>query len=159
MNDSLRPGDMAEVAVWLTGTETEQQLLHWKTQICEQVKRDTEEQYHVSLGPWHFTEKQVGDDRVPPVPDYIKGPDVRLLVAEAKVGPGRARPPIKIESGFVHDLTKEDLQKLRALTRKFYAKQSGGVPLTDKDCDQIIEALGPEAALKTLRGDDGPTFH
>lgn len=154
-----KPGDIAEVAVWLTGEETDAQLFHWKTVICEQVRRDTEEQDNVTLGPWTFTEKRPEEDRVPPVPDHIHGADVRMLVAEAKVGPGR--PKILKESGFVNDLTKDDLQKLRAITRRAHKKLHPGDRLSDRHCDQVIEALGPEAALKTLRGDndDGRVVH
>ena len=84
------------------------------------------------------------------------GPDVRLLIGEAKVGSYR-RPVIVKQTGFVEDLTKEDRDRLRKLTRRAHAKTHPGDRLTDRHCDKIIEALGPDVAVKTLR--DGGALH
>lgn len=154
----MKPGDIAEIAVWLTGEETPQQVAHWKAVVCEDTARSVERQYNVKLGPWEFTEKRPGDDRVPPVPDHIAGIDVRLLVAEAKAGPGR--PVILKETGFAADLDKNDLAQLRRLTRAAHARAHPGDKLTDRHCDQIIEALGPDVAVRTLtEGRDGRSLH
>lgn len=147
----MKAGDIAEVAIWMTGTETPEHLHHWKTVICRTIAEEAERQHHVTLGPWTFAEKRPGEDRVPPVPDHVHGPDVRLLVAEAKIGPGR--PVILKESGFVADLDKNDLERLRIITRRVHARKAPGDRLSDRHCDQIIEALGPETAVKTLSDD------
>lgn len=148
----MRAGDVAEIAIWLTGEETELQVGHWKTVVCAETATEAEKQHNVVLAPWTFEEKRPGEDRVPPVPDHIHGADVRLLVAYAKVYP--AKPLVTKESGFVHDLEKDDLAKLRKITRHAHAKAHPGDCLSDRHCDQIIEMLGPDAAVRTLRGDD-----
>lgn len=147
----MRPGDLLEVAIWMTGTETAREIEHWKTVVCRDIAAEAEERNRVTVGPWTFTEKPVGAERVPPVPDHVSGPNVRLLVAEAKVGPGR--PVILKETGFSADLEKNDLARLRNLTRKAHTKTHPGDRLTDHQCDQIIEALGPDVAVKTLQED------
>ena len=149
----LKAGDVVEFAIWLTGAETERELQHWKTVVIPKVHADTIAQHHVELSPFSFTEKKPGTERVPPVPDHVKGPDVRLLVAEAKVGRS-TRKEIVRASGFVHDLTKDDLAKLRKITRRAHRRTHPGDVLSDKAADQVIEYLGPEAAVKTLRGDE-----
>ena len=157
-DNSVKPGDMAEVSVWLTGEETESQLRHWKSVICNEVAKETEAQDSVTLGPWKFTEKKPGEDRVPPAPPHISGINVRLLVGEAKVG--FRRPAIVAESGFVEDLTPKDRERLRQITRDAHAKKVPGDRLSDRHCDQIIEALGPDVAVMTLEnGLDGRTTH
>lgn len=149
----MRPGDLAEIAIWLTGEEPEPQIAHWKTVVCAHVAQEAAEQNNVEFGPWEFVEKHPGEDRVPPVPAHIHGPDVRLLVGAAKIGP--VRPVIVRESGFVEDLKKDDLAKLRRLTRRAHAKENPGQKLTDRQCDQIIEMLGPDVAVKTLSKSNG----
>ena len=103
----MKPGDHVEFAIWLTGEETEDQVRDFKTVQLEKVRLNTERQHLVEIGPWEFTIKRPGEERVPPVPDHVHGPDVRLLIAEAKVG-NYKRPVIVKQSGFVEDLTKED---------------------------------------------------
>lgn len=147
----MKPGDMADLAIWMTGEETEQNIQHWKTVVCGNLAKETERQFNVTLGPWTFTEKRPGDDKVPPVPDHITGINVRLLVAEAKVGLGR--PVILRETGFAADLDKNDLARLRFITRQAHKKIAPGDYLSDRNCDQIIEALGPDVAVTTLRKD------
>lgn len=154
----VRPGDIFEMAIWLSGEEMPGQVAHWKTVVCEQAARTAERQNNVLIGPMTFTEKRPGEDRVPPVPDHIHGIDVRLLVAEAKVISDR--PLIVKETGFVADLRPEDLARLRQITRRAHAKRVPGDRLSDRNCDQIIEALGPDAAVKTLRENrDGRSLH
>jgi hypothetical protein len=54
--------------------------------------------------------------------------------------------------GFVADLDKQDLMRLREITRKAYSEvHPKAVRLTDAVCDYYIEELGPDAAVKTLR--------
>lgn len=154
----MHAGDRLELAIWLTGQEPEHQIEHWKTIVCRKFFDDAAQQYNLEAGPPEFTIKQVGDDRVPVPPDHVFGPDVRLLIAEAKLAPGR--PVILKETGFVADLAKDDLAKLRKLTRRAHAKRVPGDRLSDRNCDQIIEALGPDVAVKTLRDNrDGRSIH
>src|SRR3990167_11391615 len=128
----MKPGDIAELSIWLDGTETEQQ-------------------HGVTLGPIEFTVKRPGDDRVPQVPSHIEGPDVRLLVGEAKVVYA-PQYTIQPSTAFVADLDKDDLLKLRVMTRRAHARTHPGDRLSDKHCDAIIERLGPDVAVQTLRG-------
>ncbi len=144
----MKPGDVVEIAFWLSGKETEEQLKHWKEVFCTDVVKRTEHANNVEIGPLEFSVKKPGDDRVPNVPDEISGPDVKLIVAEAKVG-GYKLAPLQTQSGFVYDLTKTDLHRLRSITRKAHAKRTGQ-RLTDAQCDQVIEHLGPDVAIKTL---------
>ena len=106
---------------------------------------------NVIVGPFKFEEKHPEEDRVPKVPDHVSGPDVRLLVGEAKTLVGSSL--IEKESGFVTDLSHEDRETLRGLTRRAHSRRNPGDWLSDKNCDQVIEMLGPEVAVKNLRGD------
>lgn len=139
-----------EVAVWLTGRETEHQMQAWKKDCEAEIGRFGLEN-GVMMSEAAYIEKRPGEDRVPPVPAHISGPDVRLLVCEATV----LRPETQIvkSTGFVHDLDAKDLARLRKITRRAYAKtHPGQAALNDPECDAIIERVGPESALKTLRG-------
>lgn len=147
MYDSMaavpKVGDTLEVSVWLTGTET----LDEAKSIGETVKAELMNRMAaVSLvpGPIRNVFLRPGDSRVPPVPDHIHGPDVRLLVAEVDaVGRVPALSPLS----FLGDLDPVDLARLRAVTRL----AAGQRVLSDEECDRVIEALGPDTALKTLR--------
>lgn len=145
----MKAGDHLELAIWLTGTEPEHQIEHWKTVVCVGLFTDAAKLYGLAIAPPEFTIKPVGADRVPPVPSHVSGPDVRLLYAEAKLVPGR--PVILRETGFAADLDKDDLAKLRKITRRAHARRHPGDRLNDRQCDQVIEALGPDVAVKTLR--------
>jgi len=135
-------GDVLETSFWLTGTETPELLAHHREQVCQSLLTVMSESGFVS-GPVGFTEKKPGEDRVPPVPDHIQGPDVRLLVAEATV---IAKVPELGTRRFVGDLDEKDLARLRQITR-----QNAPRPLSDAECDDVIEELGPEAAGDVLR--------
>ena len=152
----MKPGDMLEIAIWLSGTETPEQIAQWKDIDSLAAVAHAEREFGVNIGPLEFSIKVPGEDRVPPVPDHIAGPDVKLLVGEAKVAyrPGYTIVPA---TGFVSDLEKDDREKLRGITRRAHAKRHPGDRLTDRHCDQIIEALGPDVAVKTLR--EGAASH
>lgn len=137
---AVKPGDLAECAIWLDGTETEAMLSQWATD-CPYVMANSQEPA-LKLGPINFEIKRPGQDRVPSVPDHIKGPDVRLLVATAEV---LGFEPVRRES-FLNELREADLVKLRKATRKAHGRK-----LSDAVCDQIIERLGPVAATQDLR--------
>ena len=150
----MKLGDQIESAMWMDGTETELQVQTHHAHVAAAISVLCYEQGW-ECGPTTFTEKQPGDECVPQVPDHISGPKVRLLVAEATVT-GK-----KVETkpdSFVANLDRKDLARLRKMTRVAHAKHmpSNGV-LSDTQCDEIIEQLGPEAALDTLRRRD--TLH
>jgi len=52
-----------------------------------------------------------------------------------------------LPGSFVLNLDPKDLIRLRKVTRR----ASGNRFLTDYECDMIIEELGPEVAISTLR--------
>lgn len=151
----MKKGDLIETAMWIDGTETkEQRALHEKT-IIESIEEVC--QYKGWMhGPVRFIEKHPMDDRVPEVPKHIKGPRVRLLVAECEV---TAQTILTPKGSFIANLDKKDLERLRYITRRT-CKLNHGEELTDHECDQIIDQVGVEAALEVLRKSvDGDTIH
>lgn len=131
----MKVGDLAEYAIWVDGTESEAMLRQWKTDCAFMMASSQEPK--LKLGPVSFEIKRPGEDRVPPVPDRISGPSVRLLVATAEVLGFEA-----LRAGsFLSELSEADLVRLRAATRK-----AQGRNLPNNVCDQIIERLGPVAA-------------
>lgn len=131
----MKIGDLAECAIWIDGTESEAMLRQWKTDCAFMMANGHEPK--LKLGPVSFEIKRPVEDRVPSVPDRIKGPDVRLLIATAEVLGFEA---IAQES-FLNELSEADLVKLRKATRRVQGRN-----LPDAVCDQIIERLGPVAA-------------
>lgn len=144
----MKPGDLAECAIWLDGTETLAMLRQWKADVSYMMAHGHDPV--LKLGPVSFELKHPGQDRVPQVPDHLQGPDVRLLIATAEVQGFE----IKRAGSFVSELGKRDLARLRAATRREHGK------LSDEQCDQIIERLGPVAAAETVRrGVNGQMVH
>lgn len=131
----MKIGDLAECAVWIDGTESEAMLRQWRADCAFMMSQGHEPK--LMLGPLSFEIKRPGEDRVPPVPDRIKGPNVRLLVATAEVLGVEALA----KQSFVDELDKRDLKRLRRATREAHGKN-----LPDAVCDQIIDRLGPVAA-------------
>lgn len=146
----IHPGDMFEMAIWLNGEETPENVKRWKEETCKNAVSDAEAEHNVIIGPVSFLIKRPGEDRVPQVPDHIKGIDVRLLVAQATVF--AFKPTLNDGPGFIHDVEPNDLAVLRKATREAHSKRYPGQRLNNKQCDQIINSLGPEVALKTLYG-------
>lgn len=143
----MRIGDSLETAVWVTGNESIEMRQRFERDIREYFAEIS--RYHgVVHGPVIFIEKRPGDDRVPQVPEHIQGPAVRLIVAESIV---IAEIPISSKGSFVANLEVKDLHRLRDLTRKIYAKKYPGNTLNNQECDEIIEEMGPDAALESLR--------
>lgn len=151
-------GDVLECAVWLTGTETADDLRRWKEIDCPEALKGEATSREILVGPITFTVKHPGEDRVPQVPDHIAGPDVRLLVAEATVVGFRT---IGQKSSFLLDLEQRDVDRLRAITRRIHTKANPGDPrLSDSECDYLINAIGPEAAMAAVReAVDSGTVH
>ena len=91
-----------------------------------------------------------GDDRVPQVPrwlEIIDGVCPELLVATTKVIGNVQEVPI----GITGDLDKKDLARLRIITqREFRMQYPSAIPLTDHECDQIIDKLGLDVVMDQL---------
>jgi len=155
METTVKIGDMLETAVWMDGRETPAQRAAFEAQ-CRASIAEAEAAEHVVCGPIVWTEKKPGDDRVPPVPKHIQGPNVRLLVAETTVV--TEWPSLKPNS-FLGDLDPHDLMRLRQITRMAAFRHTGR-EITDAECDAIIEQIGPESAAKAVReAVDGGTVH
>lgn len=57
-----------------------------------------------------------------------------------------------VHGGFLADLSMEDLNRLRAITRRvhqYYRPYER--PLTDQQADALIDGLGPDAAERSLK--------
>lgn len=144
-------GDTLDAALWIDGRETAEQRRRFEIDVSAALAEGQEE-HGVIIGPVIWTEKKPGEERVPPVPDHIQGPDVRLLVGTAKV---IAFMPVFGESRFYDDLEPDDQERLRRITRKAYKRDFPGYPrLTDRQCETLINDLGPEAGLDALRAND-----
>ncbi len=132
-------GDVIESAIWLSGEETPEQRAMFEKDVTDAIGYFCSEN-HYAHGPVTFTEKHPMDDDVPEVPDHIQGQRVRLLVAAADI-----EQAVKTSIGsFVAQLEHKDLMKLRGVIRKYGS-------MSNEDCDEIIEELGPDSALDTLK--------
>lgn len=151
-------GQVLEFAIWATGAETLDQIMRFQREDIPQAFARVAERWCLLLGPVRVVHKKPGQERVPTVPDWVKGPDVRLIVAEAEV---LAHLKLALPGvGFVQDLTADDLQTLRRITRRAHRRAHPGMPpLPDENCDAIIEAMGPEVAVSQLRAAAGATQH
>lgn len=135
-------GDRLETAFWLTGAESAELLEHHQKEVTANAL-ETLAAFGLLPGPIQWTELLPGVDRVPPVPDHIQGPAVRLLVATVVAV---AKVPETKTRAFVGELEKRDLELLRMFTRRKAQRE-----LSDAECDDWIEQLGPEAAMAAVR--------
>jgi hypothetical protein len=142
----MKIGDMIESAMWITGDEPQTLRRQYERDVNNAITSLCEEN-GLEHGPVKFIEKHPSDDRVPDVPEHVQGSRVRLLVAETEIVGKR---PLSSAGSFVANLEKKDLNRLRAITRRKWAERHW-IVLTDEQCDECIEELGPEAALDTLR--------
>jgi len=135
----MRVGDLIQSSIWVTGDEHPAIRKRYEEDVIEAIDYlcDSEGFIH---GEVNFTEKHPMDD-TPDVPDHIQGSRVRLLVGETEVTQKFVQTP---KGSFVANLDIKDLMKLRAVIRRHR-------PLSNVECDMIIEQIGPEAALDTLR--------
>lgn len=133
-------GDVIESAIWLDGEETPEQRALFEKDVTDAISYFCFKNHFIP-GPVTFTEKHPMDNDVPEVPKHISGIKVRLLVAESTIIERAVETSI---GSFVAQLEYKDLLKLRAVIRKYG-------PMNDQDCDEIIEELGPESALDTLK--------
>lgn len=144
----MNVGDRIHNTMWVTGDESPQMRADYERQVREAIDYMCREN-GVEHGDFKVSEHRpdadlsefIGDTQVP---DHIQGSKVRLLVIEAEVVKS-------IEVGsFVHNLERGDLMKLRKITRDAYARHFRRFP-TQGEVDEIIESLGPDAAVEALR--------
>ncbi len=140
-------GDRLETSIWIDGTETPAQRKQFQNDVSDTIAAN-QDFHRVIVGPVMWEEKHPGDEQVPSVPAHISGPDVRLLIGRAYV-----LDHMPVESLFLSELEPSDLNRLRRLTRKAHARMYPHYGrLTDRQCDTLVNDLGPEAALDALRG-------
>lgn len=135
-------GSTVEGAIWITGSETRDMFEKFWRDINASIDElcDT---FGLVHSPIRWYELIPGQDRCPQVPDHVQGPNVRLLVIEADII--AVAPQIATSRNFVNDLDKKDLERLRRITRNKSPR-----PLSDIEVDNIIEEIGPMAALASL---------
>jgi len=139
-------GEVIINSIWMTGDEPEGMKERYKKDILKSFDDLCKEQGFVH-GPITMYEKRPGDGIVP-VPDHIQGSRVRLLILEAELV---EKLVVQSEpTSFVSTLERSDLVKLRKITRDRAAKDLKRI-ISNKECDEVIEELGPDAALATLR--------
>lgn len=173
---TLRYGDRTQpIAFWLAGDETPEII----RQFMADAKLAIEQfgnQSNVMVSPTVFTVKLPGEPQVPDTPKWLELKCAELgrrsivmptepgqpsqvytapvlLVAEATV---LGRKPEFRKRTFVGDLSQKDLASLRAATRRTIKR-----PLSDIECDDIIEHVGPDAAFDAVMGqlEAGATKH
>ncbi len=92
-----------------------------------------------------------GDDRVPSVPRWLETTDgviPRLLVATAET----LGYVYQGSMGIVGDLDKKDIARLRVIVQRVHQKfHPKTTPLTDPECDRIIDQQGIEVVMDQLR--------
>ena len=152
---TLRPGEVIETAIWMTGEEPDGLKGRFERDLRANLATMASAE-GVIIGPLVMTEMRPGEECVPEVPEYIQGPDVRLLVAEATV----VGETYESEGAFVADLEPKDLERLRSILRRVHQSYNPGKPdVTTEKCDEYINANGPDAALAALREQVGVQVH
>lgn len=143
----MKIGDIVTNAIWVDGNESKEMRAQYEKDVTNQIDILCQDKGFIR-GEVTFIEKRPDAEDVEfPVPDHIQGDCVRLLVAEAKI----VEKKIEVKIGsFVHNLDKKDLQTLRKMTRKAHAKKFGTL-IGNRQCDEIIEEIGPDAAVAALR--------
>ncbi len=151
----MKLGDVIESAIWLDGRETPEDRTRFENDVRAAVHTVCEGEGWLH-SPVKFIEKHVFEDKVPQVPDHIHGPNVRMLVGEAEVV---GKKPESKPASFIANLDRKDLMRLRHMTRAAHRKTFGAYPtsappLSDRECDNVIEECGLDAALATLQRTD-----
>lgn len=105
----------------------------------------------LSRGSIDFDILKPGDDRVPEVPRWLEQVHKvvpRLLVVTASVSPR----VVESQGDMTTELDTTDLTILRGITRRQHRKANPEAgPLTDQQCDKIIDELGMDVVLSQLR--------
>ncbi len=95
-----------------------------------------------------------GDDRVPSVPSWLENtngalPKLFVATTKTKIMSSAHQEPDK---GIIEDLDKKDIVRLRIITQREYHKvYPNDTPLTNHECDQIIDKLGMQIVMDQLR--------
>ena len=141
----MKLGDVVESAIWATGEESPDMRARYELDVRSAIGYLCYSKGFVP-GPVTFVEKRPEEDKVPDVPEHVSGQRVRLLVGEAIVVEKRVVSP---SGSFVANLEYQDLVRLRTIIRR--EALVNGLAMSDSECDSIIEQIGPEAAVETLR--------
>lgn len=148
--ERIKIGATLETAIWYDANVTPDPVAVSGAQIADAFKHRCETN-KIKVSDPKFKILKPGDDRVPEVPRWLeKTPGVipRLLLAEVVVL-GTLEPDLP---ELVGDLDKKDLQKLRAATRRQHRKtRPHEKPLSDHECDKIINAAGINVVMEQLR--------
>lgn len=153
---TLRPGEVLQTGVWLTGMEAEGMPERFANDMRANLDSMATAN-GVIIGTLEMTFMRPGEERVPPVPDEIHGPNVRFLVAEATVV---SVLPVANESNFVADLDEKDLTRLVTILRRVHQSYNPGKPeLSLEKCHEYINLNGPDAALAAMREQVGVKVH
>jgi len=147
---TVKPGDTLEFSVWYNAAKILDPEFRFGDQ-CTEPMANICLSAGLKLGAVTYEVLQPGDERVPAVPRWLESvPGVlpRLLVAT-----GVAEFPSSLESaGLVNDLDPKDLERLRAITRRKHQEFFPGAPVfKDHECDTMINAMGEQVVLETLR--------
>ncbi len=143
-------GDEVEFAIWFDANEHSDPI-----NSCSKSMEDAIDVIHgkrnISHGKISYEILKPGDDRVPSVPRWlenINGSVPRLLVATTKM-----TNKVRQESmGIIGDLDKKDIARLRVITQREHHKvYPNDDPLTNYECDQIIDKLGIQIVMDQLR--------
>ena len=136
-------GDELEIGIWVSDDEPLGKILWWKSDEAPRRLHESAEMYGLRHGEITWHELKPGEGRAGHPPKTIKGTNVRLLVAEAKLVSEILAP---LPKSFLHDLGIKDLETLRTATRRAYHPTE----LTDEQCDKVIEHIGPSVAEQML---------
>lgn len=148
MTDQLQEGDTLELSLWYNDQHPQE---FESAQVgIYRAFHETELKLGVKMGPVNFTVLAPGDPRVPEPPKEFQGTP-RIMIGEAVV---EKLVPVMLtdDIGFTQDLEDKDLETLRAITRRTHRLYHPfEKELTDEQADAIINEVGPETAMKSLR--------
>ncbi len=137
---TITVGEFLEFAEWIRGPGEAGEAIARMTEVAIAY----EELYGLVVLPFTVEVWGLDHERCPPPP-----PDGRakaMLVCWSVI---KAKP---ISSPFTSDLDPMDLVRLREITRQVAMTiDPGSDPLTDIECDSIIDETAPRSAEKTLR--------
>ena len=144
-----KPNEKLEVAIWFDANKHADPIIS-----CSESIRDMLDiictKNKVVRSDISYEILRPEDDRVPSVPRWlekIKGSIPRLIVATVKVKASVYREPI----GIIGDLDKKDITRLRVITqREHRMAHPNTTPLTDYECDQLIDKLGLQVVMEQL---------
>lgn len=145
MTGNPKVGDMLEAALWFNSANPLDKV---------QAQRGVREALEIMatsigllVGDIIWEEIGPEDGRVPVPPEAYSGTPMCLYGMAPVVAVRR-----QAVSAFTHELEEEDLAVMRRHTRS-----GAGQHLTDAECDEIINGIGPDVAGARLR--DGAAVH